>query len=326
MTILYSLYIYMPNSIEGSIGLSVCLQLNFKNIDIISKLLLSHEPIIYGLSEPIDRSLNLCFSCEDDDKPPSFDFSILQNLSGLKDEQEFLELSSKIAEISGDKLVLRKKIEYINFEDESQMNNYIEVFENYDGYKYDSDDEYDDSDSKEDSNIDTQDYTSNNIPNNNEIIDKTSNIDKITYVTLDMNIEEAIKSRDKLLKEVVELLKQINEEKSKNHQKKKKSLHDVIDKDDIYSKKQKFLKKIYEETRYYYENYDVSKISFVFFDKIINFDLNLSFRNAYDTDFGRVEDLSTFMNRVNTVTNFFTDLGIDKNKLSIFKYNTSERY
>jgi len=313
----------MPYSIEGSIGISVRLQLNFKNIDIIRKLLLSHEPIIYGLSEPIDRSLNLDFSSEDDDKPPSFDFSILQNLSGLKDEQEFLECASKIAEISHDKLVLRKKIEYINFEDERQIDNYIEVLENYDGYKYDSDDdsdyEYDDSDSIEHSNNDTRDDELVN-----EIIDMTSNIQKIGYVTLDMDIEDVIKSRDKLLKESVELLKQINEEKSKNHQ--KKSLHDVTDNVDIYSKKQKFLKKKYEETRTNYENYDVSKISFVFFDKIINFDLNLSFGKGYDTDFGRIEDLSTFMNQVNTLTTFFTDLGINKNTLSIFKYNTSERY
>jgi len=306
----------MPNSIDGSIGISVSLQLNFKNIDIIRKLLLSNHPIIYGLSEPIDRSLNLDYSWEDDDKPPSFDFSILQNLSGLKDEQEFLECASKIAEIRSDKSVLRKKIEYINFdEDESQIDNYIEVLKNYEGYNYDSDDE-------------TQDFTNNNIHNNdagaNEIVDIKCNIDKIEYVTLDMDIEALIKRRDELQKEANELIKQMHEEESKARQ--EKSLHEVDDNVDIYSKKQKFLKKRYEETRTNYENYDVSKISFVFFKKIVNFDLNLSFRREYDTDFGRVEDLSTFMNRVNTLTNFFTDLGIDKKNLSIFKYNTSERY
>jgi len=306
----------MPNSIDGSIGISVSLQLNFKNIDIIRKLLLSNHPIIYGLSEPIDRSLNLDYSWEDDDKPPSFDFSILQNLSGLKDEQEFLECASKIAEIRSDKSVLRKKIEYINFdEDESQIDNYIEVLKNYEGYNYDSDNE-------------TQDFTNNNIHNNdagaNEIVDIKCNIDKIEYVTLDMDIEALIKRRDELQKEANELIKQMHEEESKARQ--EKSLHEVDDNVDIYSKKQKFLKKRYEETRTNYENYDVSKISFVFFKKIVNFDLNLSFRREYDTDFGRVEDLSTFMNRVNTLTNFFTDLGIDKKNLSIFKYNTSERY
>jgi len=64
----------MPSSIEFNIGVSVKLQLNFNNINIILKLLSSKaQLIIYGLSKPIDR----------DCKPPYFDNRILQKLSGL---------------------------------------------------------------------------------------------------------------------------------------------------------------------------------------------------------------------------------------------------
>jgi len=46
----------MPSSIEFNIGVSVKLQLNFNNINIILKLLSSKaQLIIYGLSKPIDR-------------------------------------------------------------------------------------------------------------------------------------------------------------------------------------------------------------------------------------------------------------------------------
>jgi hypothetical protein len=44
----------MPSSLEANIGISVKLELNFKNIDIILKLLSSQSKlIIYGLSEKL---------------------------------------------------------------------------------------------------------------------------------------------------------------------------------------------------------------------------------------------------------------------------------
>jgi hypothetical protein len=120
----------MPNSIEANIGVSVKLQLNFKNIDIILKLLSSNaQLIIYGLSKPIDR---YCKFDDDENKPPYFDNRILQKLSGLKNEEEFMENASKVAEMRGDKMVLRKKIEYLNFEDEGEVDDYLEVFDDSD--------------------------------------------------------------------------------------------------------------------------------------------------------------------------------------------------
>jgi hypothetical protein len=127
----------MPSSIEANIGISVKLQLNFKNIDIILKLLSSSARlIIYGLSEPIDRD---CKFDDCENKPPYFDDRILQKLTGLKNEEEFMECASKVAEIRSDKMVLRKKIEYFNFEDEGEVDDYLEILENYDGLNDDSD-------------------------------------------------------------------------------------------------------------------------------------------------------------------------------------------
>jgi hypothetical protein len=127
----------MPSSIEANIGISVKLKLNFKNIDIILKLLSSSARlIIYGLSEPIDRD---CKFDDCENKPPYFDDRILQKLTGLKNEEEFMECASKVAEIRSDKMVLRKKIEYFNFEDEGEVDDYLEILENYDGLNDDSD-------------------------------------------------------------------------------------------------------------------------------------------------------------------------------------------
>jgi len=113
----------MPSSIEANIGVSVKLQLNFKNIDIILKLLSSDaQLIIYGLSKPIDRD---CKFCDDEYKSPYFDNRILQKLSGLKNEEEFMDNLSKVSEMRSDKMVLRKKVEYVNFEDESEVVGFI---------------------------------------------------------------------------------------------------------------------------------------------------------------------------------------------------------
>ena len=129
----------MPSSLEANIGVSVKLQLNFKNIDIILKLLSSQSKlIIYGLSKPIDRD---CKFCDDENKPPYFDNRILQKLSGLKNEEEFIENASKVAEMREDKMVLRKKVEYVNFEDEGEVDDYLEILENYDGLNDDFDDD-----------------------------------------------------------------------------------------------------------------------------------------------------------------------------------------
>ena len=138
----------MPSSLQGNIGISVKLELNFKNIDIILKLLSSKARlIIYGLSEPIDRNCRF-HDCEN--KPPYFDDRILEKLSGLKNEEEFMECASKVAEIRDDEMVLRKKIEYFNFEDENEVNDYLELLENYDRLNDDNDSEYNsDNDSKD---------------------------------------------------------------------------------------------------------------------------------------------------------------------------------
>jgi len=127
----------MPSSLEANIGISVKLELNFNNIDIIVKLLSSKARLIlYGLSKPIDRD---CKFDDCENKPSYFDDRILQKLSGLKNEEEFIEYSSKVAEIRGDEMVLRKKIEYVNFEDEGEVDDYLEILENYDGLNDDSD-------------------------------------------------------------------------------------------------------------------------------------------------------------------------------------------
>lgn len=129
----------MPSSIEANIGISVKLQLNFKNVDIILKLLSSQAKlIIYGLSKPIDRH---CKFDDYENKPPYFDNRILQKLSELKNEEEFMECASKVAEMRSDKMVLRKKIEYFNFEDEGEVDDYLELLENYEGLNDDFDDD-----------------------------------------------------------------------------------------------------------------------------------------------------------------------------------------
>ena len=133
----------MPSSLEANIGVSVKLQLNFKNIDIILKLLSSHAKlIIYGLSKPIDRD---CKFDDSENKQPYFDNRILQKLSGLKNDEEFIENASKVAEMREDKMVLRKKIEYLNFEDEGEVDDYLEILDDYDGLNDDFDDLENDS-------------------------------------------------------------------------------------------------------------------------------------------------------------------------------------
>ena len=140
----------MPSSLEANIGVSVKLQLNFKNIDIILKLLSSQAKlIIYGLSKPIDRD---CKFDDYENKPPYFDNRILQKLSGLKNDEEFIENASKVAEMREDKMVLRKKIEYVNFEDEGEVDDYLEILdESNDDLENDSE-----NDSKNDSDNEAQ--------------------------------------------------------------------------------------------------------------------------------------------------------------------------
>jgi len=252
----------MPSSIEANIGVSVKLQLNFRNIDIILKLLSSDaQLIIYGLSKPIDRD---CKFCDDEYKPPYFDNRILQKLSGLKNEEEFIENSSKVAEMRDDKMVLRKKIEYLNFEDEGEVDDYLEILDDYDGLNDDFDDDSE-NDSQNDSENDSQNETHENIvPISDQEIDK------------------------------------------------------------------KKLKKRYEESKVEqkYVNYDLNekKISFLFYINLLNFGLSLNLRDVYDTDFGTIGKLSKYMNDIDKATKFFTDLGIDKENLSVFNYNSSEGY
>jgi hypothetical protein len=117
----------MQSSIQNNIGISVKLKLNFKNIDIIIKLLSTDaQLIIYGLSKPIAYD----FKFNDDEyKLPYFDNRILQILSKFKNEKEFIEYASKVAEIRSDKMVLRKKINYINFDDKQEIYDYFDFFE-----------------------------------------------------------------------------------------------------------------------------------------------------------------------------------------------------
>lgn len=250
----------MPSSIEANIGVSVKLRLNFKNIDIILKLLSSHSKlIIYGLSEPIDRD---CKFDDYENKPPYFDNRILQKLSEFKNQEEFIEYASKVAEMRGDKMVLRKKLEYVNFENDDEVDDYLEIIDNYDGLNDDDDSE---NDSENDSEINSKDETQENI--------------------VPISAQESDKNK---------------------------------------------LKKRYEqskdEQKYVDCNLNEKKISFLFYINLLNFDLSLNLRSDYDTDFGKIGKLSEFMNDIDKATKFFTDLGIDKENLSVFNYNSSEGY
>ena len=244
----------MPSSIEANIGISVKLELNFNNIDLILKLLSSSARLIlYGLSKPIDRD---CKFDDCENKPPYFDDRILTKLSGLKNEEEFMDCASKVGEIRGDKMVLRKKIEYVNFEDEGEVDDYLELLENYEGLNDDNDSE-------------------NNSDNDSE-----------------NSAEDAAK------------------DEKENYRKK--------------------LRKRYEISKviHKYVDYDLNKkkISFLFYLNLLNFDISLSLSEEYDTDYGTMGKLSDFTNNIEITTKFFTDYGIDKEKLSVFNYNTSEGY
>ena len=170
----------MPSLLEANIGVSVKLQLNFKNIDIILKLLSSQAKlIIYGLSKPIDRD---CKFDDDENKPPYFDNRILQKLIGLKNEEEFIEYASKVAEMKDDKMVLRKKVEYVNFEDEGEVDDYLELFD-------ESNDDFDDylendaeNDAENESKDDTQD--------NNKKLKKRYKHSKVEQEYINCNLNE----------------------------------------------------------------------------------------------------------------------------------------
>ncbi len=49
-------------------------------------------------------------------------------------------------------------------------------------------------------------------------------------------------------------------------------------------------------------------------------------RDDYDTDFGTIGKLSEFINDIDKTIKIFTDLGIDKESLYVFNYNSSEGY
>jgi len=189
----------MPSSLEANVGVSVKLQLNFKNIDIILKLLLSKaQLIIYGLSEPIDRDCKF-HDCEN--KPPYFDNRILKKLTGLKNEEEFIENASKIAEMREDKMVLRKKIEYVNFEDDCEVDDYLKILDDYDGLNDEFDDLDNDFDFDNDSENDPENVSENETQENIvPISDQESDIKKLKkryeeskdeqkYVDYDLNKE-----------------------------------------------------------------------------------------------------------------------------------------
>jgi hypothetical protein len=203
----------MQNLIEANIGVSVKLQLNFKNIDTIVKLLSSDaQLIIYGLDKPIDSDCKF-----NDNKSSDFDNRILQNLYKLDNEEEFIEYASKIAEIRGDKKVLRKKIDYINFEDEQEVNHYLEFFENYDNYEDNAEDD-----------------------------------------TKEKIIKNYKKDNDK------------NKIKSKYE-------HSKI------------------EQKYINCDLNKTKISYLFYVNLLIFDVNLSLKKEYDTDFGTIANLTEFI-------------------------------
>ena len=176
----------MPSSLEANIGISVKLELNFNNIDIIVKLLSSKARLIlYGLSKPIDRD---CKFDDCENKPPYFDDRILQKLSGLKNEEEFMECASKVGEIRGDKMVLRKKIEYVNFEDEGEVDDYLEILDNYDGMNDDFDD-YLENDRDNDAENDEENESKDDTQDNNKKLKKRYKHSKVEqeYVNFDLN-------------------------------------------------------------------------------------------------------------------------------------------
>ena len=246
----------MPSSLEANIGVSVKLQLNFKNIDIILKLLSSQAKlIIYGLSKPIDRD---CKFDDYENKPPYFDNLILQKLSEFKNQEEFIEYASKIAEMSGDEMVLRKKIEYVNFEDEGEVDDYLEILDNYDCMNDDFDD-YLEDDTDNDAENDEENESKDDIQDNNKKLKKRYKHSKVEKEYVNCNLNE-------------------------------------------------------------------KKISFLFYVNFLNFGISLDLKSEYDTDYGTVGKLSKFMNNIDNTIKFFTDFGIDKEKLSVFNYNSSEGY
>ena len=238
----------MQSSIEANIGVSVKLQLNFKNIDIIVKLLSSDaQLIIYGLDKPIDLD---CKFGDNKYKQPYFDNRILQKLYELDNEEEFIEYASKVAEIRDDKKVLRKKIDYINFEDEQEVTDYLEFFDNYDNCKND--------------------------------------------------IEDADDTKEKIIPNY----------KKDNDKKKIRTKYENS--------------KI--EQKYINCDLNKTKISYLFYINLLIFDVNLSLKKEYDTDFGTIANLTEFINNIEKAKKFFTNFGIDKESLSFFNYNSSECY
>ena len=170
----------MPSSLEANIGVSVKLQLNFKNIDIILKLLSSQAKlIIYGLSKPIDRD---CKFDDDENKPPYFDNRILQKLTGLKNEEEFIEYASKVAEMKDDKMVLRKKVEYVNFEDEGEVDDYLELFD-------ESNDDFDDY-LENDAENDAENELKDDTQDNNKKLKKRYKHSKVEQEYMNCNLNE----------------------------------------------------------------------------------------------------------------------------------------
>ena len=337
----------MPSSIESNIGVSVKLQLNFKNIDVILKLLSSHAKlIIYGLSKSIDRD---CKFYDDENKPSYFDNRILHKLSEFKNQEEFMEYASKVAEMRGDKMVLRKKIEYVNFEDEGEVDDYLELLDNYDSLndKYDSDDNSEndsENDSKDETQNETQDETQDETQyetqdetqeNINSISDQESdvkklesainndsNVDNVRYIHADME-EEHIKSINEYKKQLCECLSDI---KTFLQDIENETIHDEVDVKDDKNKLKKRYEQSKDEQKYVDCNLNEKKISFLFYINLLNFDLSLNLRSEYDTDYGTVGKLSEFMNDIDKATKFFTDLGIDEESISVFNYNSSEGY
>jgi len=170
----------MPSSLEANIGVSVKLQLNFKNIDIILKLLSSQAKlIIYGLSKPIDRD---CKFDDYENKPPYFDNRILQKLTGLKNEEEFIEYASKVAEMKDDKMVLRKKVEYVNFEDEGEVDDYLELFD-------ESNDDFDDY-LENDAENDAENELKDDTQDNNKKLKKRYKHSKVEQEYMNCNLNE----------------------------------------------------------------------------------------------------------------------------------------
>ena len=82
---------------------------------ILLKTLLKHDQTFDSLKHKFPEILADLTSARINSNCSCINKVKLYLISKLKNEEEFIEYASKIAEISDDKKILRKKIDYINF-------------------------------------------------------------------------------------------------------------------------------------------------------------------------------------------------------------------